>query len=76
MHQRNLKQGYCFFRTEQKEVAACQRFEFVSLYADEYSISEIYRILDVSHQGYRNHLKSKVRPGEHAVFLAAIQAIT
>lgn len=52
-----------------------ERFEFIRLHTPEYSISELCRLLDVTPQGYRKHLKSKTRPPKDAALLAAIQAI-
>ena len=51
------------------------RFEFIRQHKENYSVSELSRILNVSRQGYKKYEKSLVRPPKHAALLAEIKAI-
>lgn len=50
-------------------------FKFIGLHSEEYTVSEMCRVLSVTRQGYEKHKKSLIKPPRHAALLAEIQAI-
>ena len=73
--ERNIGGSGSFFRRAPEEVGKSLRFEYIEEKAKAGEISLYCRVLRVTVQGYKKHLKNKAKPYKYAQLLADMRAI-